>query len=293
MGVLLLLPLVEFATLPQPDRKVEISPFFTRLASEPGDFGILELPITSHYLRDHVRMFNQTIHHKKIIGGYLARRIREYYLDATSPFYQFIDLPTKAKPDIVPPMSAFAILNYYNIPYVVFYKQDESYERPDDKPQIEAYLRSVFPDSAAIAQDDDQITAYRVPKLPETPALVWAGNGWEPAETEGARTWRWSDGKASLHVATKTPLNLSLKFTSATFRGDAHLDMVVNGKQFKRFDLTQALKQYDAGTLELPPGQSEITFISDAKPITPIEAGASTRDDRKLGFLMTGVDIQK
>ena len=183
LSLLALVPLLELAVIPQPVHPVYFSPFFSRIAAEPGDFGILELPVTSHYLRDHSRMINQTVHQKKIIGGYVARRVHDYYLDPASPFYQFIDLNTKPQPDIVPPLSPFAVLNYYNMPYVVVYKVDEGYGQPGDKEAVDAYVRYLFPDRSAIVEDDAQLTAYRVPPTPGDNPLIWVGGGWQAPES--------------------------------------------------------------------------------------------------------------
>jgi hypothetical protein len=285
--VLVALPMLEFATLPQPAHKVFISPFFSRVAHEPGDFGILELPVTTHYLRDHQRMLHQTVHGKKIIGGYVSRRVYDYYLDRANPFNQFLELTDRPEKDIVPLPSPFAALNFYNIPYIVAYKQDESYERPSDRKEIEDYLRLIFPDRSAVVQDDEQLTAYRVPAVDLTAPLIWPGNGWYPPETEGDKTWRWGVDQAGLMVFNRTHLSRDLTFASATLRGAAHLDVLVDGTLLKRFDLTPTLEVLSAGRLELPPGEHQITFRTDATPITPVEAGISERDARKLGFVIS------
>ena len=199
LSVLALVPLLELAVIPQPLHPVYFSPFFSRIAAEPGDFAILELPVTSHYLRDHSRMINQTVHHKQIIGGYVARRVHDYYLDPASPFYQFIDLNTKPQPDIVPALSPFAVLNYYNMPYVVVYKEDEGYEQPGDKEAVDAYVHYLFPDRSAVVADDQQLTAYRVPATPGDTPLIWVGGGWQAPESNATRTWRWSSGQDAEH----------------------------------------------------------------------------------------------
>jgi hypothetical protein len=285
--VLIAVPLLEFAVIPQPVQPVAFSPFFTRVAQEPGDFGILELPVTSHYLRDHVRMLNQTVHQKKIIGGYLARRVEDYYLDRASPFYQFIDLPVAPPPDITPPPAPFAVLNYYDIPYVVVYKEDESYAQPGDREAVLAYAHALFPDPAAVVQDDAQVTAYRVPRVAPV-RTAWVGSGWQPPETQGGRTWRWSSGQdAAIQILTATPIGWPLQFTSAAFHGAAHLSVTLNGAPVRTIDLGPDLRAYDLGVIALPAGESTLAFHSDAPARSPIDVGESQRDARPLGFLLS------
>jgi hypothetical protein len=293
LGVLALVPLLELAVIPQPLRPVYFSPFFSRLAAEPGDFAILELPVTSHYLRDHSRMINQTVHHKKIIGGYVARRVHDYYRDPASPFYQFLDLKTKPQPDIVPPLSPFAVLNYYNMPYIVVYKVDEGYEQPGDKEAVDAYVRYLFPDRSAVVADDQQLTAYRVPATPGDEPLIWAGGGWNAPDSNAGRTWRWSNGQdASIHIITKTPLTWHLRFTAQTYRGAATLDVALNGQPVGQAALRANLQGYDLGTITLPAGENEITFHSSTPAIAPSEIGADPHDARKLGFLLTDLQFK-
>ncbi|MGI8588849.1 MAG: hypothetical protein ACR2M0_14360 [Chloroflexia bacterium] len=287
--LLLALPLAEFAVVPQPLKPVALSPFFSLLAADPSTSAILELPVTSHYLRDHSRMLYQTVHGKKILGGYVARPVRDYYLTTDSPFYGFIDLAPTPKQDILPPLSPFGVLNYYDITYLVFYKDDESYQQPGDRAEVEAYLRRLFPDSSAIVADDAMLTAYRVPAVAPAP-LVWAGEGWQPPETQEARIWRWSSGQESdIQILSKTALTWPLHFTAAAFHGTAHLTVSANGKPLRTLTLGQTEQPYDLGNVSLPAGASTLTFESDAPAISPVDAGVSSRETRKLGFLLTNL----
>jgi hypothetical protein len=288
---LILLVLLEFAVIPQPLHQVSFSSFFTRLASEPDDFTIMELPVTRHYLRDHARMLNQTVHGRPIVGGYISRQVHDYYQDAPSPFFPFIELNTHPKPDIVPPLDPFAVLNYYHMRYVVVYKEDEGYETPQDHTVVAAYVHYLFPDPAAIVQDDAQLTAYRVPERENKP-MIWVSSGWYPAETQNGQTWRWSDGQqASLHVLTQTPLTWHLQFAAASFRGTAHLEIAVNGRAVKTIDIRPDTQSYDAGVIQVPAGNNEISFRTDAPARSPSEVGSNPLDTRKLGFLLTGLQL--
>ncbi|MGI8586902.1 MAG: hypothetical protein ACR2M0_04340 [Chloroflexia bacterium] len=290
--LLLALSLGELATLPQPVHKVSLSPFFSKLAGEPGDLPLLEMPITTHYVRDHARMFYQTVHGKPIFGGYIARKVHDYYSDPSSPFHPFLDLNTgPVPPDILLPLDPFAVLNYYGVPYIVYYKHDDSFEQPGDNLPWEAYLRRLFPDRSAVVADDDQLTAYRVPQVPTT-ELIWLGSGWYKPETVGGQTYRWSTRRSSLYIETKADETRHLRFSAATFAGEADLEVVLNGTTLLRPHITPGLGTYDAGSLRLSPGLNEIDFRSSAKSVTPAEAGGATGDKRKLAFRLTGLDLR-
>ncbi|MDQ2806146.1 MAG: hypothetical protein M3Z04_04385 [Chloroflexota bacterium] len=291
---LLAWPLAEFAVLPQPLHPVTLSPFFTRLAAEPGNAALLELPITAHYLHDHQRMLYQTVHGKPIFGGYVARKVRDYYLEDSSPFHSFLDLEPQPQPDIVPPLDPLAVLNYYRIPYVVAYKADESYLSAADRNQVLAYARSLFPDPAAQVQDDGQLTAYRVPPLSNPPPLIWVGAGWQPVEHDSRRIWRWSKGQAAyLQLLNQTPLHGPLRFVSATIVGQAQLTVRLDDTLLGTVHLVAGEQLYDLGAVTVPPGEHTLTFSADSPPHPANEAGGAANDRRLLDFLLTAVQLPR
>ena len=286
---LLAWPLAEFAVLPQPLHPVTLSPFFTRLAAEPGQRALLELPITAHYLHDHQRMLYQTVHGKPIIGGYVARKVYDYYADDAAPFASLLDYTLSPKRDIVPPLSPIAVLNFYDIPYVVAYKDDESYLGNRDREAVLAYAHHLFPDPAAVVQDDAQLTAYRVPTVPQAGPLAWAGAGWYAPEGDGTRAWRWSNASdARLFLLDKGPLAGPLRFHAATLEGSAQLTVSVNGQAWGTVLLGPGEQSYDLGTLHLPPGLTTLNFHSDTPPQPP---GGRGRDQRPLGFVLMTVEL--
>lgn len=296
LALLVVAPLAEMATLPQPVAKVVIPRFFSEVASEKRDFGILELPVTAHYSQDHQRMFNQTVHHKKIIGGYLSRRVYDYYRAPDSPFRWLVDPPKKNEPDIIPPPHAFDVLNFHNIPYIIAYKEGSGYDKdwPVDqayRKHVDAYLRTLYPDPESAIYEDSQLTAYRVPQASQSKPLIWVGSGWYPAEYDESKVWRWCKQQANIYVSTKTPLSISLSFSSQVLKGNASLEVLVNGKTEKRFQLSPVGTTFKIKNLKLAPGQSDITFRTDAKPITPVDAGISTTDKRELGFTVNDLKI--
>ncbi|MBN1933569.1 MAG: glycosyltransferase family 39 protein [Anaerolineae bacterium] len=70
-GALGALILFEYLALPCPTQAAAVSPFYTQLAQEAGDFAILELPLDDFYSRR--SLYAQTIHGKRLVNGYLAR----------------------------------------------------------------------------------------------------------------------------------------------------------------------------------------------------------------------------
>lgn len=63
--------LFEYAGLPVPLQQPQTSPFYVRLAAEPGDFAVFNLPIDPQ--KSKLYMFAQTVHHHPILQGKTAR----------------------------------------------------------------------------------------------------------------------------------------------------------------------------------------------------------------------------
>ncbi len=72
--------LLEFCILPFPTTPAAAPAFYRRLAEEPGDFAILELPIKPYQLQP---QYWQTVHGKRLIYGHISRVPEERfaYLD--------------------------------------------------------------------------------------------------------------------------------------------------------------------------------------------------------------------
>jgi hypothetical protein len=92
-------------------------------------------------------------------------------------------------------------------------------------------------------------------------------------------------------VLTSTPITWHLQFAAASFRGTAHLEIAVNGQAVKTIDLRPDTQPYDAGMIELPAGNNEISFHSDEPARSPSEVGSNPRDTRKLGFLLSALQL--
>nr|HID13245.1 hypothetical protein [Anaerolineae bacterium] len=64
------LVLFEFCVVPFPTTPAVVPEFYQRLHEEPGEFGIVELPLLPFFAQ---RQYHQTIHGKPLAYGYLAR----------------------------------------------------------------------------------------------------------------------------------------------------------------------------------------------------------------------------
>jgi Dolichyl-phosphate-mannose-protein mannosyltransferase len=77
------LVLFEFCVVPFPTTPIVVPDFYRRLAQEPGDFSMLDLPIEPYQLQP---QFLQTFHGKRLVYGHLSRVPEERfaYLDSVA-----------------------------------------------------------------------------------------------------------------------------------------------------------------------------------------------------------------
>jgi hypothetical protein len=101
-AVLVLLAL-DFAAMPVPSVSTQIAPVYRRLAEIPGDFAVLEIPLSVRDGRvgagvlDNRQIFAQTLHHHPIVSGAVSRQ-------PTQKMQALIDTPiigTLLRPQLV------------------------------------------------------------------------------------------------------------------------------------------------------------------------------------------------
>ena len=100
-GLVLALLALDFAALPVPSVSTQVAPVYQRLASLPGDFAVLEVPLSVRDghggggVPDNRQIFAQTVHHHPIVSGALSRIPEEKW-------QQLLDAPiigTLLRPD--------------------------------------------------------------------------------------------------------------------------------------------------------------------------------------------------
>jgi hypothetical protein len=149
-----------------------VSPFYRRLAQEPGDFAILQIPIAPHaeYL------YYQTIHAKRIMIGYMSVPVPSFMrLVQETPFLYAAsnaELPGKwgwGEPRGSRPLDAAEIvrtmeqLRTWNVRYVVYHRdldpvRDKNLPRFFDAMAAEG--RAIYADASVVAITPDVLRAY-------------------------------------------------------------------------------------------------------------------------------------
>lgn len=231
----------ELAPRPWPSLPANIPPYYAELAGRPG--ALLEVP-PAHY-KYSLPQLAQTVHGRPIFGGYLAR----------PPVY---DLPNEAPalralwqmrlpdgPPLIDGMTDPLVpLNYYGVGDVVV-RWDQI--APDRRPEVAAILEQSLP-GVAPEYADGAISVYHVPPAAPRPFAGLIGPGWHPAESDGARSWRWmrDTGTILLVNPTAAPLPLTLRLRAQGYRGPRDVGMSFDGA--------------DAGVWSVGAGETDIAL---------------------------------
>ncbi len=122
VGLLSIIILAEYTASPVPVRAFPVSPFFTQLADEPGDFAILNLPFDT--LRAKMYMFAQTKHGRPILQGKIARLPEEvYHYLNDNPLLNSLRHTQEVNPQLTDVSQQLAMLAEDGIRYIVIHKR--------------------------------------------------------------------------------------------------------------------------------------------------------------------------
>ncbi|MFN8512536.1 MAG: hypothetical protein U0841_08090, partial [Chloroflexia bacterium] len=276
LPLLTLMLLVEQFPAPYPLVPVEEPAFYRQLAASSERGAVLELPFA---LTRSSSLFNQTIHGRPIIGGYLSRPLAYPLLSlppfGAAPTNDFVAMP----PDGV----AEWVMHQAGIRWVVVLRDIA------DRATGEFVARYVEPTPL---YEDTQMTVYR-PKAPGAPRFyLRPTGGWHlPEDLAGGRRMRWLPGSATLDTWSlgDTPQSGTLAFEAWSFNQPRHMALFVDGQQAIEW-LVAEPKRYEV-PLTLAPGQHTIELRSLDPPERPAQTVGGD-DTRLIAIGVTGVALR-
>jgi hypothetical protein len=280
--------------------------FYNQLAEDAEDYTILELPpFTEKGTGENHYMFYQVVHGKKRFSG---RWARDHKLDNPNnlvkrgAFFRqlwLVDYPEEVRERNYPPddfldrtdnaTQAAAVLNYYKTRYIVLWKAAIS---EDEWPRYTDLLRQALGQDAQPYFEDYLMVAYRVPQalLPADPITLDVGRGWYGPETNAAgKVYRWAnrtidEPESELYTTNlqQSETQAELSFTIFAYKQPRTIHVALNGVELTSFVLKPEDGQKQMSVpIELPPGNSVITFSS---PEAPLATDNPKLDGRRLSF---------
>ncbi len=322
-GVLLSVALIGACSLEFLPLQIEMGldpvPAFYRetLAADKADYAILEVP---SYAQDggleHLRMYYQTFHQKKLLGGQLARDHKrlnptdflshstffpEALVNDTAIPYAEADMLSRPK---FPELSS-ALLDYFKVRYIVVYPGAIKPEQQDNTNRF--LTRALGPNPQPVYQDN-MITAYRVPSVgaakPNSPKVVVdVGQGWFKPDVKNGVSWRWGQFGYSAEIyltnLTDQPRKIRLDFKAFSYAVPRSVRLTLN---YERDVATYQLPASPPGQprneqpfsleLELKPGSNILTFFTFEQPVIPASRGDGP-DGRKLTYGVREVTVRE
>jgi len=263
--------------------------FYQRMAQEPSDFAVLDLPQWPIWLREasNRAMRYQTVHQHKIVGGYVWRLPEG--LEGGMKALQELALPPVTE-DMIPrptPEGARRALNRYHIRYVVLHKGVWTAEEDGE---ALAALRRLLGEPF---YDDQRLTAFLVPEVEierGQDSLLALSYGWYQVEDADDHPARWLKDEGILYVHRLTEGRYRLRFAAYPFRVPRHVQVVVNGQVVADFEIK------DWQELVTPPfalrkGQNDIVFRVAKGCDVPAEVEAGSNDRRCLSVLFQRMEL--
>jgi hypothetical protein len=319
-GFLAALILVEHLAVPLPSTDARIPEIYDRIAREPGDFAILQLPLgwrnsfgTLGSEQTQLQYF-QTADGKPMIGGNISRA-PDYKMDyfAHIPLFQALtDLEMYR--DVPPEVDAAAraqagdLMSLYDVRYLITTPPIPGrYPYQDTWQQTEAYALDVLPLEKPAFWEGNGYRAYRV-KQPPIPLPFhldlgsagtepYLGQGWDiqPDERPIGATATWITGKTAdmyLPLADSRDVTLRLRIAPLSYSGAPTQTVTVsaNGALLLK---NQALAP-GWQTLEIPvaasatrrgPNQVRLEFGSAASPRRVFPDAASRAEIGSTGVV--------
>ena len=249
----------EYASFPLPLGKLVVPKMYYQIASEEGDFALVELPRDYCYAKCQVSEYQyyQTVHRKKLIGGYVARN-PSYALDFVynTPVIRELNFP-ELPPDILRQDLSevgLSLLNYYDVRYVILHRD---YMTSEMFYKVDGFINDVL--RIPLDYQDATIRRYRVIEADESVTFLTLGNNWQGVEMWDGIPTRSMSNNATLFVTAPEPTEAKISFSAKSFRTERALEIFLNGELLDSYPIDEAGMSISI-PVNLLAGQNVLTF---------------------------------
>jgi hypothetical protein len=207
--------------------------FFKEIAQDDEEYAILEIPM----MWNADSMYYQTYHGKKLVGGYVSRVPDETveFLRQT-PFIRQLFLMSLFPSDILNQNItdvSVPILNFYNIIYIVIYKEMLTKEQfkfvnsltnevINHEPVMYEYNYSTWSDE--MHSKNGSLVIYKVPNVLMKPFMVLE-KGWNDLENWTGTPTRWMQANATFGVFSPEDRTANLSLQTLSFYHNRTLEI--------------------------------------------------------------------
>ncbi len=244
--------LFEFLSVPYPVSPPDTPSWYFRLASEPGDFAILNLPMS--FDRPGYLLY-QTVHGKRLTVAYISREDPRTLVDRSPVLQEFrhlhMDILSHHLVENAP-----SVLDYLKVRYVVL----DGYKMPGGKEKTftERLAGEIFAGEKPVYKDR-RLTVYEAPRVFDRHPFVILGTGWSPLKVEGNFAFRVPP--ATAHVTIVSPKKSTLTMHIAGMAGQPGRIRLTCCGTIWEHDLRQGRFDIVSRQLEASPGDNLATLI--------------------------------
>jgi hypothetical protein len=262
----------EYVPFPLPLGKLAVPEVYYQIASEEGDFALVELPRDYCYAPCQVSEYQyyQTVHKKKLVGGYVARN-PSYALDFlyNTPVIRELNFP-ELPPDILRQDLSevgLSLLNYYDVKYIILHR---NYMTPEMFHQVDGFINDVL--RIPLDYQDATIKRYKVIETDEPVAFLMLGNNWQGVEMWEGIPARWMSNNATLFAIAPQPTEAEISFSAKSFKIERALEILLNGELLDSYPIDEAGKSISI-PVKLLAGENVFTFSIPEGSIQLLDSG--------------------
>jgi hypothetical protein len=272
MSFVLCAMVFEYASFPLPLGKLAVPEMYYQIASEGGDFALVELPRDYCYAQCQVSEYQyyQTVHRKKLVGGYVARN-PSYALDFlyNTPVIRELNFP-ELPPDILRQELSevgLSLLNYYDVKYIILHR---NYMTPEMFSKVDSFINDVL--RTPLDYQGANVRRYRVIEADESMPFLTLGNNWQGVEMWDGIPARWMSNNATLFAIAPQPTEAEISFSARSFRTERALEIFLNGELLDSYPIDEAGKSVSI-PVNLIAGENVFTFSIPEGSMQPLDSG--------------------
>lgn len=252
-GALAALLAAEALVAPWPITELRAAPSVYEMNADPVPGAVLALPARNNDSRG---LLSQICHGRPQLGGYLAR-LPDYPLARYPSAVQRLLDAQEPGPDILD-LSPAAQLAALGVRFVVL--------DLTELPRFEAgrIREQLAAEGVERVRADEQGELYAVDPAAARPTAA-LGAGWYDVESDGARVWRWAQGRAEITLLMPAAGPAVLSFVATAYGEPRALEIRLGDQMVRRVEVPAA--PYDSRVslaLMLPPGATTLTLESPA-----------------------------
>ncbi len=279
--------ILEYLAVPFVTTDPSVPTFYQELATEPGDFAVIEIPASYSNAAGTIAEYYQTVHQKKMVGGQMSRvPDSSRMFERQAPFISQISYPESNKDLFGQNVSKIAssVLNSYNIRYVVLHNDfmEQNWFCEVDNLTTVAMGPSVY--------SDGRIVAYKVDSTANQP-FVEQGQGWNGIENWDGIPASWMINNATIAIHSSGLSKVIINATCYSFNTQRDLLVYENGTLINTFVIPPCGKDI---SIPVETGNRDVVLLlyTPQKPERPVDIHAlNSTDSHYLSMAISNVSV--